>query len=128
VRPVRRPRDVIATVLVVALAVLYLVVVTGQEVLLADDLRAVTALSLMLGGSALVALADDEYNDPVSWMTTLLGGAATVSGLLTLAFLESAAAQVLLTVFVGLVLAVWAVQLAEHLTVRPPPHREGRSS
>ncbi|WP_133983569.1 hypothetical protein [Kribbella voronezhensis] len=114
----RRTRDLVATTLVGTLVVPYVAVVAGKEVLLADDLRAMSALALMLGGSALVMLADDQYNGAISWLTTLLSVAATTSGLLALALADTSAAELLLTVFVGLVMTIWAVQLVEHRHLR----------
>jgi hypothetical protein len=112
---VRRTRDLVATVLVGALVVPYVAVVVGNEVLLAEDLRAMSALALMLGGSALVLLSDDRYEDAVSWLATVLSVAATTAGLLALALADTSAARLLLIVFVGLVMTVWVVQLTEHL-------------
>jgi len=120
-----RTRDVVATILVGTLVVPYVAVLVGKEVLLAEDRRAMSALALMLSGSALVMLSDDQYDDAVSWLATLLSAAATTSGLLALALADTSAAEILLTVFVGLVMTVWAVQLAEHLTFQPSRHREG---
>lgn len=117
----RRTRDLVATVLVGALVVPYLAVRAGKEVLLAEELRAMSALALMLGGSALALLTDDQYDGAVSWLATSLTAAATTSGLLAMTLADTSAAETLLTAFVGLVMTTWAVALAEHLTIRPTP-------
>jgi hypothetical protein len=80
-----------------------------------------TCATLMLGGAVILVCSDGERPDALSWLTAILSVAAVAAGTLALAVSPSA---LFLTVAIATTLAVWSVQLAEHLTFTSATSRE----
>jgi hypothetical protein len=112
-------RDVAATILVTALVVVYLSFLASGTVFLIAGTRDMAAVALMLGGAVIALLLADGTSDAVTWLTLTTAVVAVTSGALALAFSPGTEADVLLAVYVGAVLVVWAVELAEHIVIPP---------
>ncbi|WP_328519819.1 hypothetical protein [Kribbella sp. NBC_00359] len=108
--PTLRRRDLVATTLIAVLVMLYLLFLASSNFL---TIRGMTCATLMLGGAIIIVCSDSERPDAISWLTTILGVTAVAAGTLALAVSPS---TLFLTVAVATTLAVWSVQLAEHLT------------
>jgi hypothetical protein len=61
----------------------------------------------------------DDLSDRVGKNETALAGTSLVLGIAALALAETAAAEVLLAVFMASILIVWAVELMDHAGVLP---------
>lgn len=118
--PTLRRRDLVASTVIAVLVTLYLVFLASSNFL---TIRAMTCVTLMLGGAVIIACSDSERPDALSWLTAILSVAAFAAGTLALAVAPSALS---LAVAVATTLAVWSVQLAEHLTFTSPTAREAR--
>jgi NAD/NADP transhydrogenase beta subunit len=108
--PTLRRRDLVASTLIAVLVMLYLLFLASSNFL---TIRAMTCATLMLGGAIIIVCSDGERPDAISWLTTILGVTAVAAGTVALAVSPS---TLFLTVAVATTLAVWSVQLAEHLT------------
>ena len=108
--PTLRRRDLVASTLITVLVAIYLLFLASSNFL---TIRAMTCATLMLGGAIIIVCSDGERPDAISWLTTILGVTAVAAGTLALAVSPS---TLFLTVAVATTLAVWSVQLAEHLT------------
>jgi riboflavin transporter FmnP len=107
-------RDAIATVLVVAIGVPYVGYLMDGEMPFLQDARGMSALGLILGAVAFLVLRGGNAKDKVGIAENALASLALVLGLLALALAETAAAEVLLAVFMGSILLVWATEVADH--------------
>ena len=105
-----RRRDLVASTLIAVLVMLYLLFLASSNFL---TIRAMTCTTLMLGGAIIIVCSDGERPDAFSWLTAILSVTAVAAGTLALAVSPS---TLFLTVAVATTLAVWSVQLAEHLT------------
>ena len=87
-----------------------------------------SAVGLVLGAAAFLVLRTGNARDRVGTLET---GAAVVSmvlGFAALAFAESAAAEILLAVFMGSILVVFAFEVADHAgLVHAHPSTTGHS-
>jgi hypothetical protein len=112
-------KDLVATLLVVAIGVAYGGYLLNGEMPLVKDPRGMAAVGLVLG---LVAYLVLEGGDPRDTTDKVEGGlmlAVLTLGVVTLALAETAAAEVLLAIFMGAILVAWAVKLADHAGVLP---------
>jgi riboflavin transporter FmnP len=107
-------RDAIATVLVVAIGVPYVGYLMDGEMPFLQDARGMSALGLILGAVAFLVLRGGNAKDKVGIAENALASLALVLGLLALALAETAAAEVMLAVFMGSILLVWATEVADH--------------
>ena len=67
-----------------------------------------------LGAAAFAVLRAGNAKDRVGTVENVLAVIALALGLLTLALAETAAAEVLLAVFLGSILVVWLAEVADH--------------
>jgi hypothetical protein len=107
-------RDLVATILVAAIGVPYVGYLMNGEMPFIKDARGMSAVGLVLGAAAFLVLRTRNARDRVGTVET---GAAVVSmalGFAALVFAETAAAEVLLAVFMGSILVVLAFELADH--------------
>lgn len=111
-------RVLLATGLVVALVGLYLGFLATGGMPLIEDSQAMTSVALILGGAAVFMLLAVERYDAVGWFTLGLAVVGATLGCIALVLAGTQAAEVLLAFFVGSVLLVWGIELAEHITVR----------
>jgi hypothetical protein len=107
-------RDLIATVLVAAIGVPYVGFLMNGEMPFIQDPRGMSAVGLVLGAAAFLILRTSNARDRVGTVETGAAIVAAVLGVAALAFAETAAADVLLAVFMGSILVVWAFELADH--------------
>ena len=107
-------RDAIASLLIVAIAVPYVGYLVYDEMPFIEDARGISAVGLVLGAIAFLVLQSGNADDRVGAGE---GVAAIVSmslGLAALLLAETAAAEVLLAVFMGSILLVYAFEVADH--------------
>ena len=107
-------RDAIASLLIVGIAVPYVGYLVNGEMPLIQDARGMSAVGLVLGSIAFLVLQSGNADDRVGAGE---GVAAIVSmslGLAALLLAETAAAEVLLAVFMGSILLVYAFEVADH--------------
>jgi len=109
----------VATVLVAAIAVPYVGYLINGEMPFIKDPRGMSAIGLVLGVVAVLVLRRDDLFDRIGKAETGLAVVALVLGLVALALAETAAAEVLLAVFMGSILIVWAVELLDHAASCP---------
>ena len=121
-----KSRDLVATILVAAIAVPYVGYLINGEMPFIKDPRGMSATGLVLGVAAYLVLRRGDLFDRVGKAETGLAVLALVLGVVALALAETAAAEVLLAVFMGSILIVWAVELLDHAGVLPGAgHRTG---
>jgi hypothetical protein len=107
-------KDLIATILFAAIAVPYVGYLINGEMPFIKDPRGMSATGLVLGVVAYLVMRWDDLFDRVGKAETALAAVSLVLGLVALGFAETAAAEVLLAVFMGSILVVWAVELMDH--------------
>lgn len=107
-------KDVLATLLVVAIAVPYVGYLIEGEMPWVKDARGMSAVGLVLGLLAFLVLERGDAHDV--WDKAELGLVVAVMalGVVSLALAETAAAEVLLAVFMGGIFVAWFVKLADH--------------
>ncbi len=107
-------RDLVATLVVVAIGVPYVGYLVNGEMPFVKDPRGMSAVGLLLGAVAFFALRSVDTLDRFgkvefgAWIVSL------VLGVVALAFAEAAAAETLLAVFMASILIVWAFELLDH--------------
>lgn len=109
-----RMRDLGATVLVAAIGVPYAGYLINGEMPFVKDPRGMSAVGLVLGAAAFLVMRSGDAFDRLGKAETGLAVLALALGVLALVFAETAAAEVLLAVFMGSILVVWAVELTDH--------------
>ena len=112
-------KDLVATVLVAAIAVPYAGYLINGEMPFVKDPRGMSGVGLVLGVAAYLVVDRGDTLDKVDKAETGFALVSLALGLVALAFAETAAAEVLLAVFMGSILVVWAVKLADHAGVLP---------
>lgn len=112
-------KDLAATVVVTAIAVPYVGYLVNGEMPFVKDPRGMSAIGLLLGlvAFAVLELGDTRKGIDLAEMT-LAAGSVTL-GVIALVLAETAAAEVLLAIFMGSILVVWAVKLADHIGMLP---------
>ena len=119
-------RDLVATILVAAIAVPYVGYLINGEMPFIKDPRGMSATGLALGVVTYLVIRRDDLSDRVGTNKTALAGTSLVLGIVALVLAETAAAEVLLAVFMGSILIVWAVELMDHAGILPGAgHRTG---
>jgi hypothetical protein len=107
-------RDAIASLLIVGIAVPYVGFLVNDEMPFIQDARGMAAVGLVLGSIAFLVLQSGNADDRVGAGE---GVAAIVSmslGLAALLLAETAAAEILLAVFMASILLVYAFEVADH--------------
>ena len=112
-------KDFVATLLVAAIAVPYVGYLINGEMPYVKDPRGMSAVGLILGLAAYWMLEHGDMFDKTDKVETGLEAVSLILGVVALALAETAAAEVLLAVFMGSILVVWAVKLADHAGVLP---------
>jgi hypothetical protein len=110
--------DWLATAAIVAIGIPYVGYLVNGSMPFVHDPRGVAGVGLVLGAVAFLAL------DHAASMTNVekgLAGGSLLLGVVALALAETFAADVLLAVFMGTILVVWAFEIGEHAGwIRPP--------
>jgi hypothetical protein len=107
-------RSIIGTVLVAAIGIPYIGYLVNGEMPFVEDPRGMSAVGLVLGVVAFLVMHDETTVDRRSRVETGLALVSFALGLVALALAETAAAEVLLAVFMASILAVWTVELMDH--------------
>jgi hypothetical protein len=107
-------RDLVASVLLLAIAIPYVAFLVNGEAPFVDDARGMAAVGLLLGAVMVLVLRSADELDRVGKVESLVALAALALGIVALAFAEAAAAEVLLAVFMASILVVWAVEVLDH--------------
>jgi hypothetical protein len=107
-------RDLIATVLVAAIAVPYIGYLIRGEMPFVQDPRGMAGVGLVLGATAYLVLGAGERFDAVGKTELTLGIVSLALGVAALAFAETAFAGVLLAVFMGSILVVYLAEMVDH--------------
>jgi hypothetical protein len=107
-------KDLLATIVFAAIAVPYVGYLINGEMPFIKDPRGMSATGLVLGVVAFLVMRQD---DRFGKAKTGLAAVSLVLGLVALGLAETAAAEVLLAVFMGSILVVWAVELMDHADV-----------
>jgi membrane-bound ClpP family serine protease len=110
-------KDLIATILFAAIAIPYVGYLINGEMPFIKDPRGMSATGLVLGTVAFLVMRRDDLFDRIGKAETALAAVSLVLGLVALGLAETAAAEVLLAVFMGSILVVWAVELMDHADI-----------
>jgi len=117
-------RDLIATLLVLAIGIPYVGYLMRGDMPFIQDARGMSATGLVLG---LVAFFVASRDVPQSLRITFLvvATASLLLGVAALAFAETAAAGILLAVFMGSILVVWMLVMSGYV-LKPGSGQTGR--
>jgi hypothetical protein len=107
-------RDLLATVLVVAIGIPYVGYLLNGSMPFVQDARGMSAIGLVLGTAAFLVMRYGHPFDRYEKVTTAVAGVALALGLASLLLAETAAAEWLLGAFMVSILVVWAMEIAEH--------------
>lgn len=119
-------RDWLATILVVAIGIPYVGYLVNGEVPFVQDPRGMSAVGLILGAAAFFVLWSGDLADRFGkGLTLTVAGFLLILGLVAFAFAETAAAEILLAVFLGALLVSWAFVLADHAGLLHPRVHHG---
>jgi hypothetical protein len=117
-----KTRDLIATILVVAIAIPYIGYLINGDMPFIQDARGMSATGLVLGIAAFLVVRSGDRFDQVGKAEVGLAGVSLALGVLALVFAEAAAAELLLALFMGSIAIVWMVEMADHLGYLPGHH------
>lgn len=107
-------RDLLATVLVLAIGIPYVGYLLNGSMPFVQDPRGMSAIGLVLGTAAYLIMRYGDTFGRYEKVTAAMAVAALVLGIVALALAETAAAEVLLAAFMVSILVVWAMELADH--------------
>jgi hypothetical protein len=109
-----KARDLVATLLVIAIAVPYVGYLIDGDMPFVEDARGMSAVGLLLGAAAFGLLLGGNRWDRVGKTETGIAMLSGVLGIVALGFAETAAAELLLALFMGSILVVLAIELIDH--------------
>jgi hypothetical protein len=107
-------RDLLATVLVIAIGIPYVGYLLNGSMPFVQDPRGMSAIGLVLGAAAFLVMRYGDDFGRYEKVTTAVAVGALVLGLVTFALAETGVAEVLLAAFMVSILVVWAMELADH--------------
>lgn len=107
-------RDLVAILLVAAIAVPYVGYLIDGDMPFVQDARGMSAVGLLLGAAAFLVLLGGNKRDRAGKIEIGVTMVSGVLGLVALGFAETAAAEVLLAIFMGSILVVLAIVLIDH--------------
>lgn len=110
-------KDVVATVLVALIAIPYIGYLINGEMPFVKDPRGMAAVGLALGVVAFLVMRWGDAFDRLGVAEIGLAVLVLALGVVTLFLAETAAAEVLLAVFMGSILLMLMVELADHAGV-----------
>lgn len=114
-----RLRDLVATLLVVAIAVPYIGYLINGEMPFVEDARGMSAIGLVLGVAAYLIFRSGNAHDEVGLLENIVALVALALGVVALVFAEAASAEVLLAVFMGSIAVVLVLELIDHAGLLP---------
>jgi hypothetical protein len=118
-------RDLLGTVLVLAIAIPYVGFLVRGEMPFIDDERGMSATGLILGVLAFAVMRQGDGFDAVGKLEIAVAVVSLALGVTALLLAETATAEVWLAVFMGSLLVLWAMELTDHLGVLPGHVRTG---
>ena len=122
-----KARDLVGTLLVIAIAVPYVGYLLDGSMPFIQDARGMSAVGLLLALAAYMVLQRNDPDDATDRVEIALASASLGFGVLAVALSETASAEVLLAAFVGSVLVVWATKVMDHAGALPlAQHPTGR--
>ena len=114
-----RIRDLVATLLVVAIAVPYVGYLINGEMPFVQDPRGMAAIGLVLGAAAYLIFRSGNAHDRVGLLENVVALVALALGIVAVVFAEAAFAEVLLAVFMGSIAVVLVLELTDHAGLLP---------
>lgn len=118
-----KAKDLVASVLVLAIAVPYVGYLVNGEMPFVKDPRGMSGVGLVLGLVAFLVLQRGDTFDQLYRLETGVAAVSLALGFFTLGFAETAAADILLAVFMVSILIVWAIKLIDHAGVLTSAHQ-----
>jgi hypothetical protein len=112
-------RDGIATLLVAAIAVPYVGYLIRGEMPFIQDPRGMSATALVLGVAAFLTAGRISTSSTLGKVELGIALVSLAMGLVALALAETAAAEVLLAVFIGTIAVAWVVEMLHHAGLLP---------
>ncbi len=110
-------RDLVATLLVLGVAVPYVGYLVNGSMPYIEDPRGMSAVGLLLAAVAFLVLRSGDQLDRAGKAEAGLTLGSLGIGLVALALAETVAAEALLALFVASILVVWAVEMVDHAGV-----------
>lgn len=107
-------KDLIGTVLVIAIGIPYVGYLLNGEMPFVKDPRGMAAVGLVLGTVAFLVMRSGDNLDRVGKAETGVAGVSFILGVAALVFAEAAVADVLLAVFMASILVVWLLEVVDH--------------
>ena len=115
-------KDLIATVLVAVIGAAYIGYLVDADVPLVEDARGMSGIGLVLGIAAYLVLRLGDETDRLGMTEIAVALISLTLGVIALALAETAAAEVLLAVFMGSIGVVWLMEVADHVGVLRHQH------
>ena len=107
-------RDLIGTVLVLAIGIPYVGYLVNGEMPFVKDPRGMSAIGLVLGAIAFLVMRSGDAMDRVGKVESGIAVGSLVLGVLALVLAEAAAAEILLAAFMASILVVWLLEIVDH--------------
>ena len=120
-----KTRDLIGTLLVAAIAVPYIGYLIQGEMPFIQDVRGMAATGLVLGVVAFAVMRSGDELDRLGRGELAVAVTSLLLGVAALVFAETAAAEVLLAVFMGSIAVVWLMEVLDHVGTLPGHHPSG---
>ena len=114
-----KARDLVGTVLVIAIAVPYIGYLVNGSMPFIQDARGMSATGLILALAAYMVMQRYDPDDMTDRVEISLEIVSLGLGVLAVTLAETASAEVLLAVFMGSILVVWAIKMMDHAGVLP---------
>lgn len=109
-----KAKDLVATLLVALIAAPYIGYLVRGEMPFIKDPRGMSVTGLVLGIAAFWVIARGDAFDTVGRAEAVLAGIGLALGVAALLLAETAVAEVLLAVFIGSIVVIWAVEMTDH--------------
>lgn len=110
-------RDLVGTILVAVIAVMYVFFLLFAENPVADDVRRMAVATIVIGFLAFLISSGNDLVDGVGYAELGLAVVALALGVTALV----TGNDTLLAAFMGAILVVWLVELVDHFGVLPHP-------
>jgi hypothetical protein len=110
-------KDLIATVLVAAVAVAYIGYLVRGDMPFIEDPRGMAGTGLVLGIAAFLVMRLGDATDRLGKAEIAVAVMSFALGVVAVALAETGAAEVLLAVFMGSIAVMWLMELADHVGV-----------
>lgn len=112
-------RDLVATILIIAIAALYIGYLVYGSMPLVQDARGMAGVGLAFGALAFGVLKYGDTSNPVRGGEIAMACVALALGITAVLLAETSAAATLLAVFMASILVLWAVEVLSHTGLLP---------